>query len=274
MSKIKCKVEKAVYDDVFNNYWKHSLNFSNENVLYLKINNHYKKSVLNNNNNNNNRTKVVYINSLDRMRLNITLDDFYEFEILSSSFIPKCDYFDFDLISLKTGDKINITDDIKGKIISNLTGTIINSNSEINIYINGINYILKIKNILTQEVKDTNSKIFDFFSKTKTNNNEINKFGIVDIDTIIISEEKNLINLKNLDFESIGVGGLNDQFKNLLKNIFLTRIIPKNFYENLGINHVKGAIIYGPPGCGKTKLARNLGNILGIKNIKFSKGKL
>ena len=52
----------------------------------------------------------------------------------------------------------------------------------------------------------------------------------------------------------------------------MTRIIPEKIYKKLGIKHIKGAILYGPPGCGKTRIARQIGSLVGCKNIRIING--
>jgi len=51
------------------------------------------------------------------------------------------------------------------------------------------------------------------------------------------------------------VGGLEDVKKTLKDNIIVALKEPQKFY-NMGIKPPKGVLLYGPPGCGKTLLAR------------------
>ncbi len=53
------------------------------------------------------------------------------------------------------------------------------------------------------------------------------------------------------------VGGLDDAKKTLEENLIIAMINPEKFTK-MGIKPPKGALLYGPPGCGKTLLARAL----------------
>ena len=86
--------------------------------------------------------------------------------------------------------------------------------------------------------------------------------------------EKNKFEIKliSINFENIGVGGVQKEFIELVKSLFITRIIPEKLYKKLNIKHIKGAILYGAPGCGKTRLARQIGSLIGCKNIRIING--
>ena len=40
----------------------------------------------------------------------------------------------------------------------------------------------------------------------------------------------------------------------------------------MGIHHVRGLLLYGPPGCGKTLIARKIGQLLNAREPKIVNG--
>jgi|TARA_B100000959_G_scaffold93034_1_gene98840 transitional endoplasmic reticulum ATPase len=62
------------------------------------------------------------------------------------------------------------------------------------------------------------------------------------------------------------VGGLNEIKKSLTDNL-ITAMKEPNKFTKMGIKPPKGALIYGPPGCGKTLLARALATETGANMI-------
>ena len=70
----------------------------------------------------------------------------------------------------------------------------------------------------------------------------------------------------------MGIGGLGKEFKEIFRRAFASRVYPKDVIEKLGIRHVKGILLYGPPGCGKTLIARKIGEALKARPPKIING--
>lgn len=52
----------------------------------------------------------------------------------------------------------------------------------------------------------------------------------------------------SINFEELGIGGLDRQFANIFRRAFASRVFPPSVVERLGIRHVKGVLLHGPPG--------------------------
>ncbi|KAJ3089641.1 transport between ER and Golgi ATPase protein, partial [Physocladia obscura] len=76
----------------------------------------------------------------------------------------------------------------------------------------------------------------------------------------------------NFKFEDMGIGGLDKEFSQIFRRAFASRIFPPHIVEKLGIQHVKGMILFGPPGTGKTLIARQIGKMLNAKEPKIVNG--
>lgn len=74
------------------------------------------------------------------------------------------------------------------------------------------------------------------------------------------------------NFEQIGIGGLDKQLINVLRRCLSTRAYKPDVIEKLGIKHVKGMLLYGAPGCGKTLIARKIGSLISNKQPKIVNG--
>lgn len=74
------------------------------------------------------------------------------------------------------------------------------------------------------------------------------------------------------NFKELGIGGLDKQFEVIFRRAFASRAIPTNICKDLGINHVRGILLYGPAGCGKTLTARQIGKILNCEEPKIVNG--
>ncbi|SBT79448.1 N-ethylmaleimide-sensitive fusion protein putative [Plasmodium malariae] len=155
-----------------------------------------------------------------------------------------------------------------------------------------------VKNLKTaefDEIKRLNRNSSNLSSYFKMNNNETNnkynknsmdERGILFENTecvfTSISDGKLFIESKkvlkkniiknNFNFEELGIGALDEEFKIIFRRTFASRIYPNYIIKQLGIKHVKGIILYGPPGTGKTLIARQIGKTLNAREPKIING--
>lgn len=76
----------------------------------------------------------------------------------------------------------------------------------------------------------------------------------------------------NFNYEELGIGGLHKEFMEIFRRAFATRLFPPAIIKNMGIKHVRGMLLYGPPGCGKTLVARQIGKMLNGQEPKVVNG--
>lgn len=60
----------------------------------------------------------------------------------------------------------------------------------------------------------------------------------------------------------LGVGGLDDVLAEIRRRVWVPLAAPPRLLEELGVRPVRGLLLHGPPGCGKTLLARTIGSLL------------
>ena len=112
------------------------------------------------------------------------------------------------------------------------------------------------------------------------------KFGFLSNNTNIelISENNSILKIISkvmkakaltkfgFNFNEMGVGGLDEEIATIFKRAFTSRLFPSAYLEQYGIRHVKGMLLYGPPGSGKTLIARKLADALNVKEFKVVNG--
>lgn len=80
---------------------------------------------------------------------------------------------------------------------------------------------------------------------------------------------QNLGSKLGMDFER--VGGLDTQLDQIVRRVLASRANPE-LSRKLSIPHVRGLLLSGPPGCGKTLLARELARLLGAREPQIVNG--
>lgn len=90
--------------------------------------------------------------------------------------------------------------------------------------------------------------------------------------TISNNMRDNMLLNPDFNFESLGIGGLKQEFGKMFRRAFVQRVFDAEVIKKFGIPHVKGIILYGPPGTGKTLIARKLGSLLNARAPKIVNG--
>jgi SpoVK/Ycf46/Vps4 family AAA+-type ATPase len=210
-------------------------------------------------------SNIICMNTLQRTHLGIILGKKVKIQYVDCDILEVIEELTF--VVKKISGKINfdITDEIVEDIRLNLYEIPI-SNEMILSYKNKISlHPIEINNSSTSiysNKKISPSTKFKFISTDKNIN--------IDID-IDISQEKELFK-SNFNFIEMGIGGLDKQFEVVFRRAFSSRLLPDKILKNLGINHVRGLILYGLPGCGKTIIARQIGKILNCEEPKIVSG--
>ena len=76
---------------------------------------------------------------------------------------------------------------------------------------------------------------------------------------------------KKLGMDVENVGGLDKQLDDIARRVLASRANPAAA-RKLGVSHVRGILLSGPPGCGKTLLARELSRLLGAREPQIVNG--
>jgi len=127
------------------------------------------------------------------------------------------------------------------------------------------------------EIIEKFNGVFIYIKVLSALSTDNSKFGLITTNTNIDFTAGNNVKLTNqvfaktvfkadINLEKLGIGGLDEEFKSILRKVFASRLQPKKYTQEMGINPVRGLVLYGPPGCGKTLIAKQLGTMLNCKS--------
>ena len=113
-------------------------------------------------------------------------------------------------------------------------------------------------------------------AKQKSEDSEEESDNVAEMSTTVVdqtsseSTPSDTLNKKlGMDFEN--VGGLDKQLNDIARRVLASRANPAAA-RKLGVSHVRGILLSGPPGCGKTLLARELSRLLGAREPQIVNG--
>ena len=69
-----------------------------------------------------------------------------------------------------------------------------------------------------------------------------------------------------------GVGGLGHDFEAKFRQLFTSRMFPPQTLSALGLSHIRGVLLHGAPGCGKTLIARQITTVLNSTKVTTISG--
>lgn len=246
---------------------------------YIKINTDTKSCIFKILEDSNLEKEQMSLNNYQRTWLNLTLGTRVKTSSISVGLTKPINTITFIAKNLlpKQNPFIEITDDIvEEKIKKELMGIPVYKDLQL-VGLEG-----KL-NLIPIEIEASGNNSDNLNNSDNKDNSDNNEYLVIGPDTKIklISTDKTIeietsdtkeLFKGNFDFADMGIGGLDKQFEIIFRRAFSSRLIPDKILKNLGINHVRGLMLYGPAGTGKTLIARQIGKILNCEEPKVVNG--
>ena len=137
----------------------------------------------------------------------------------------------------------------------------------------GNNYLLSVNHVVVEGAREGVTSLRGMFTpSTAVVYEASSNSGIKILGQKAAVMNTGLFKSKDFSFSKLGIGGLDQQFEDIFRRAFSSRIFPQSVVQRLGIQHVKGMLLHGPPGTGKTLIARQIGKMLNGKEPKIVNG--
>lgn len=167
-------------------------------------------------------------------------------------------YFEVEMVSKR---KMKIYENELAKALKERLRSVIYTNLEMAFSFVDVTFKLKVLNSIPSS--ENNPLLFDENTKVELKNVESQYMSWVKSKTRISPV---------FNFNELGIGGLDSQFSEIFRRAFTSRMCDPEEIKELGLKHVKGIVLYGPAGTGKTLIARKIGEVLGCLPPKIVNG--
>eukprot|EP00252_Welwitschia_mirabilis_P007999 TRINITY_DN19709_c0_g1_i1.p1 TRINITY_DN19709_c0_g1~~TRINITY_DN19709_c0_g1_i1.p1 ORF type:complete len:755 (+),score=165.99 TRINITY_DN19709_c0_g1_i1:246-2510(+) len=136
----------------------------------------------------------------------------------------------------------------------------------------GTNYIFTVSQIAVEDQEESENFERGMLSKETYFIFETSPNSGIKITNQRETVTSKIFRQKDFDLQKLGIGGLAEEFKDIFRRAFASRVLPPHIANKLGQKHVKGMLLHGPPGTGKTLIARQIGKMLNGREPKIVNG--
>uniref|UniRef100_A0A0A0LYL6 Vesicle-fusing ATPase n=1 Tax=Cucumis sativus TaxID=3659 RepID=A0A0A0LYL6_CUCSA len=218
----------------------------------------------------------IALNAIQRRHARVSTGD----KISVARFIPPDDFnlalLRLDLEFVKKGSKSEQVDAVllANQLRNRFINQIMTAGQRASFEFHGTNYIFTVNQAVVEGRDTSNSVERGMISKDTYFVFETSNGSGIKIVNQREAASSNIFRQKEFNLQALGIGGLSEEFADIFRRAFASRVFPPHVTSKLGIKHVKGMLLYGPPGTGKTLIARQIGKMLNGREPKYGDEKL